>query len=78
MYGNGRIEKIVKNNEKDFYEVSLHVISYTGAMNPPYKLVKMTLHVPESADSESDKGLHYFSEKISSKQFDKLSQFTSD
>ncbi|MEK4534505.1 MULTISPECIES: hypothetical protein [Peribacillus] len=41
-----RIEKISRDIQNDTYEVSLHVIGYEGPINPPFKLIQMTIRIP--------------------------------
>lgn len=42
----GRIEKIVRNIESDSYDLTLRVIGYEGAINPPFKLIRITFRFP--------------------------------
>ena len=39
----GRIEKVSGN---DPYDITLRVIGFEGAHNPPYKLIRMTIQIP--------------------------------
>lgn len=41
-----RIEKISRDIQNDTYDVSLHVIGYEGPLNPPFKLIQMTIRIP--------------------------------
>lgn len=71
LFEYGRIEKITGN---DPYDVSLRVIGFEGAHNPPYKLIRMTIRIP------GDKGANYsvlsYSHRlISDKEFDKLTEY---
>ncbi|WP_153732802.1 hypothetical protein [Sporosarcina obsidiansis] len=71
LFEYGRIEKISGN---DPYDVSLRVIGFEGAHNPPYKLIRMTIRIP------GDKGanysiLSYSHHPISNKEFDKLTEY---
>ncbi|WP_419960243.1 hypothetical protein [Psychrobacillus sp. BM2] len=71
LFEYGRIEKISGN---DPYDVSLRVIGFEGAHNPPYKLIRMTIRIP------GDKGANYsvlsYSHRlISDKEFDKLTEY---
>ncbi|WP_391118354.1 hypothetical protein [Psychrobacillus sp. L3] len=71
LFEYGRIEKISGN---DPYDVSLRVIGFEGAHNPPYKLIRMTIRIP------GDKGanysvLSYSHNLISDKEFDKLTEY---
>lgn len=71
LFEYGRIEKISGN---DPYDVSLRVIGFEGAHNPPYKLINMTIRLP------GDKGtnysvLSYSHRHISDKEFEKLTKY---
>ena len=54
-----RIEKIVRNREQDFYDVSLRVIGFKGAHNPPYKLIRMTMLIPDNVAFKDYKVIAY-------------------
>lgn len=41
-----RIEKVVRNEQDDEYEVTLRVVGYEGPHNPPYKLIRITFRIP--------------------------------
>ncbi|MGM9928845.1 MAG: DUF3888 domain-containing protein [Bacillus sp. (in: firmicutes)] len=66
LYTNERILKIVRNIEQDYYDVSLKVIGYEGAMNPPYKLITMTIRIPSDNTNKPYKVIHYQSKLIAS------------
>lgn len=66
-----RIEKISGDNQ---YDVTLRVIGFEGAHNPPYKLIRMTIRIP------GDKGadytvVDYTARPISNEEFIKLTSY---
>lgn len=66
-----RIEKITRGVENDTYDITLHVIGFEGALNPPYKLIQMTIRIPgKDGDYEV---INYKSRIISGKEFKELS-----
>lgn len=77
-----RIEKIERNRENDFYDVSLRVISFEGAHSPPYKLINITFRIPPGLPSEKYKVISnkavisYKAQSITPEEVDKLSKFT--
>ncbi|MCL9638426.1 hypothetical protein L2095_27465 [Bacillus zanthoxyli] len=74
LFTSGRIEKIARNEQSDFYDIKLRVIGYEGAINPPYKLSRMTLRLP--GENYTDYSvIQYEHKKISSDEFRKLSKF---
>ncbi|POZ56220.1 hypothetical protein LYSIN_01003 [Lysinibacillus sphaericus] len=87
-YGNnqlfefGRIEKIERNRQNDFYDVSLRVIGFEGAHNPPYKLINITFRIPPGLPSEKYKVISnkavisYKAKHITPEEVEKLSKFT--
>lgn len=71
LFEYGRIEKV---SGDDQYDITLRVIGFEGAHNPPYKLIRMTIRIP------GDKGanysvLSYSHRPISNKEFDKLTKY---
>jgi len=78
----GRIEKIERNRENDYYDVSLRVISFEGAHNPPHKLINITFRIPPGLLSEKYKVISnkavisYKAKSITPEEVDKLSKFT--
>jgi hypothetical protein len=64
----GRIEKITRNIDNDTYDVSLRVVSFKGPLNPPYKLIRITLRIPGKNDKEYSV-ISYKSHYISDKEF---------
>ncbi|MGE7839056.1 hypothetical protein [Viridibacillus arvi] len=71
LFEYGRIEKISGN---DPYDVSLRVIGFEGAHNPPYKLIRMTIRIPGDKDANYSV-LSYSHRPISDKEFDKLTEY---
>lgn len=82
LFTSGRIEKIERNKQNDFYDVSLRVITFEVAHNPPYKLINITFRIPSSEASTkyrviSNKAvISYKVKNITPEQFEKLSKFT--
>ncbi|WP_339258284.1 hypothetical protein [Lysinibacillus sp. FSL K6-3209] len=78
----GRIEKIERNIENDYYDVSLRVISFEGAHNPPHKLINITFRIPPGLPSENYKVISnkaiisYKAKHITPEEVEKLSKFT--
>ena len=71
LFEYGRIEKISGN---DPYDVSLRVIGFEGAHNPPYKLIRMTIRIPGDKDAKYSV-LSYSHRTISNEEFDKLTEY---
>lgn len=63
LFQESRIEKITKNNTSDSYDVTLRVIGFVGAHNPPYKLIRMTVRIPGD-ENEKYSVLSYSSQPI--------------
>lgn len=78
----GRIEKIERNIENDYYDVSLRVISFEGAHNPPHKLINITFRIPPGLPSANYKVISnkavisYKAKHITPEEVEKLSKFT--
>lgn len=78
----GRIEKIERNIENDYYDVSLRVISFEGAHNPPHKLINITFRIPPGLPFENYKVISnkaiisYKAKHITPEEVEKLSKFT--
>ena len=71
LFEYGRIEKV---SGSDPYDVSLRVIGFEGAHNPPYKLIRMTIRIP--GDKEANYSILSYSHRpISNKEFDKLTEY---
>lgn len=71
LFEYGRIEKISGN---DPYDVSLRVIGFEGAHNPPYKFIRMTIRIPGDKDADYNV-LSNSHQTISEKEFDKLTEY---
>jgi len=71
LFEYGRIEKISGN---DPYDITLRVIGFQGAHNPPYKLIRMTIRIPGDKDANYSV-LFYSHRRISDKEFDKLTEY---
>lgn len=41
-----RIERISRKSENDSYDVSLRMIGFEGPLNPPFRLIRMTIRIP--------------------------------
>lgn len=67
-----RIEKITRDVENDTYDTTLHVIGFEGALNPPYKLIQMTIRIPGKAGDYEV--IEYKSKNITGKEFKELSE----
>ncbi|MDQ0273290.1 hypothetical protein [Cytobacillus purgationiresistens] len=52
LYTSARIEKISRNIENDTFDIALRVVGYEGPINPPYKLIRITLRIPGEGCSE--------------------------
>ena len=82
LFMDGRIEKIERNKEDDYYDVSLRVISFEGAHNPPYHLINITFRIPPSESSNKYKVISnkavisYKVKPITPEEYLKLSKFT--
>lgn len=75
LYTSARIEKISRNIENDTFDISLRVVGYEGPINPPYKLIQITLRIPgENYSNYEVKS--YSSRYISGEDFVKLSKNT--
>lgn len=48
LFEYGRIEKV---SGDDPYDVTLRVIGFEGAHNPPYKLIRLTIRIPGDKDA---------------------------
>ncbi|HLR70187.1 MAG TPA: DUF3888 domain-containing protein [Pseudogracilibacillus sp.] len=68
----GRIEKISGDNQ---YDITLRVIGFEGAHNPPYTLIRMTIRIPGD-DSANYTVVDYSHRKISNEEFKKLVKFS--
>lgn len=73
LFENERIEKISANGDQ--YDVTLRVIGFEGAHNPPYKLIRMTIRFPGSGGNANYSVLSYSHRIISDKEFEKLTKY---
>ena len=71
LFEYGRIEKI---SGDDPFDVSLRVIGFEGAHNPPYKLIRMTIRIPGDKDAKYSV-VSYSHRIISDEEFDKLTEY---
>lgn len=82
LFDYARIEKIERNRQNDYYDVSLRVISFEGAHDQPFKLINITFRIPPGESAEkykvfSNKAvISYKVKNISPEEVEKLSKFT--
>ncbi|MEY2372862.1 hypothetical protein [Lysinibacillus capsici] len=82
LFESARIEKIVRNRQNDYYDVSLRVISFEGAHDQPYKLINITFRIPPGESAEKYKVISnkavisYKVKNITPEEVEKLSKFT--
>jgi len=82
LFTSERIEKIERNKQNDYYDVTLRVIAFEGAHNPPYKLINITFRIPPVEASNKFKVIShkavisYKVKNITPEEFEKLSKFT--
>ena len=72
LFEYGRIEKVSGN---DPYDITLRVIGFEGAHNPPYKLIRMTIRIPGDKEDTNYTVLSYSHRHISDKEFEKLTKY---
>ena len=72
LFEYGRIEKVSGN---DPYDITLRVIGFEGAHSPPYKLIRMTIRIPDDEGNANYRVLSYSSRHISDKEFEKLTKY---
>ncbi|MDQ0206148.1 hypothetical protein [Alkalicoccobacillus murimartini] len=77
QYYGPRIEKVIRDDTNDMYDISLRVIGFEGPHNPPYTLIKMTIRIPGN-DFSSYTVLDYTHNVISSNEAKKLLKFAPD
>ncbi|GGB62341.1 hypothetical protein GCM10011409_44400 [Lentibacillus populi] len=77
LFTSSRIEKISRDIANDSYDVSLRVIGFEGPLNPPFKLIRMTIRIPGEQNTNYSV-LSYSHRFISDKEFKKLSKNTVD
>ena len=71
LFEYGRIDKVSGN---DPYDITLRVIGFEGAHNPPYKLIHMTIRIPGDKGDSNYTVLSYSHRPISDKEFEKLTK----
>jgi hypothetical protein len=76
LFSFSRIEKITRKIDSDTYDVSLRVIGYEGPLNPPYKLIRITIRIPGEKSLKDYTVLSYKHTFISDKEFVELSKNT--
>lgn len=74
LFTTGRIEKIIRNEENDFYDVTLRVVGYEGPINPPYKLIRITFRFPGENYTKYSV-IQYEHKNITPDELGKLSKF---
>ncbi|MFE0506199.1 hypothetical protein ACWF7H_15810 [Peribacillus butanolivorans] len=72
-----RIEKISRDIQNDTYEVSLHVIGYEGPINPPFKLIQMTIRIPGEKYTKYSV-ISYKHRYINDKELNELTKYVAD
>lgn len=55
LFEYARIEKIERNRQNDYYDISLRVISFEGAHDQPYKLINITFRIPPGESAKNIK-----------------------
>jgi hypothetical protein len=70
-----RIEKISRDYENDSYDVSLRVIGFEGPLNPPFKLIRMTIRIPGEKYTKYSL-ISYKHRYVSDKELNKLAKYT--
>lgn len=74
LFTSGRIEKIIRNEQNDFYDVTIRVIGYEGPINPPYKLIRITFRFP-GENYTKHSVIQYKHRTITPDEFKNLSKF---
>ncbi|WP_148359573.1 hypothetical protein [Peribacillus simplex] len=72
-----RIEKISRDIQNDTYDVSLHVIGYEGPLNPPFKLIQMTIRIPGEKYTKYSV-ISYKHRYINDKELNELTKYVAD
>lgn len=76
LFTSARIEKVQRNIEQDYFDITLRVVGYEGPINPPYKLIRITFRVPAGDYKNRLKVISYKATNITPEEFVKLSEFT--
>ena len=74
FFTSGRMEKIIRNEQNDFYDVTIRVIGYEGPINPPYKLIRITFRFP-GENYTKHSVIQYKHRNITPDEFNNLSKF---
>ncbi|MGG0286586.1 hypothetical protein ABEY41_16025 [Peribacillus butanolivorans] len=72
-----RIEKISRDIQNDTYDVSLHVIGYEGPINPPFKLIQMTIRISGEKYTKYSV-ISYKHRYINDKELNELTKYVAD
>lgn len=72
-----RIEKISRDTQNDTYDVSLHVLGYEGPLNPPFKLIQMTIRIPGDNYTKYSV-ISYKHRYINDKELNELTKYVTD
>lgn len=75
LFDSARIEKITRNRQDDKYDITLRVVAYKGPLNPPYKLIRMTLRIPGDYSNKYSV-VSYEHKNISPDEAKKLGEYT--
>ena len=82
LFEYARIEKIERNRQNDYYDISLRVISFEGAHDQPYKLINITFRIPPGESAKKYKVISnkaiisYKVKNITPEEVEQLSKFT--
>ena len=71
-----RIEKIKRNIHEDSYDVTLRAVGYEGAIDPPYKLIRITFRIPDLHSDNWIKVISYKATDITPAEVEELSKNT--
>lgn len=75
LFTSARIEKIVRNKQDDKYDVTVRVVGFEGALNPPFKLIRITFRFPGDYPSNY-RVISYAHKGITGDEARKLSEYT--
>lgn len=74
LFTSSRMEKIIRNEQNDFYDVTIRVVGYEGPINPPYKLIRITFRFPGENYTKYSI-VQYKHRNITPDEFNKLSKY---
>lgn len=77
LFTSGGIEKVKRNIQQDYYDVSLRVVGFKGPLNPPYTLINITFRIPAGDYSNKNKVISYKTTIITGEEYKRLSEFSS-